>query len=79
MKVLFIGGTGNISATCSRLAVKNGIDLYHMNRGKVIAEIPAEVKTSRSLSNFAANRLKTILNIKDESKVRLCFLNSPSV
>lgn len=34
MKVLFIGGTGIISSACSELAVKNGIDLYHLNRGK---------------------------------------------
>lgn len=33
MKVLFIGGTGNISAACSRLAVEQGIDLYLLNRG----------------------------------------------
>lgn len=34
MKVLFIGGTGNISASVSRLAVEKGIDLYLLNRGK---------------------------------------------
>ncbi|MCB0686128.1 MAG: NAD-dependent epimerase/dehydratase family protein [Saprospiraceae bacterium] len=34
MKVLFIGGTGNISAACSKLAIEKGIDLYHLNRGK---------------------------------------------
>lgn len=33
MKVLFIGGTGNISSACSRLALQQGMDLYHMNRG----------------------------------------------
>ena len=33
MKVLFIGGTGNISSASSRLAVSRGIDLYHLNRG----------------------------------------------
>jgi nucleoside-diphosphate-sugar epimerase len=33
MKVLFIGGTGNISTPVSRLAVSRGIDLYHLNRG----------------------------------------------
>jgi nucleoside-diphosphate-sugar epimerase len=33
MKVLFIGGTGNISTAVSRLCVKNGIELYHLNRG----------------------------------------------
>ena len=34
MKVLFIGGTGNISTATSRLAVAKGIDLYLLNRGK---------------------------------------------
>lgn len=34
MKVLYIGGTGNISSASSRLAVKMGIELYHLNRGK---------------------------------------------
>ncbi len=33
MKVLFIGGTGNISASVSRLCVEMGIDLYLLNRG----------------------------------------------
>ena len=45
MKVLFIGGTGNISGACSRQAVENGVELFHMNRGIVSADIPAEVKT----------------------------------
>lgn len=33
MKVLFIGGTGNISTAVSRLFVNNGVDLYHLTRG----------------------------------------------
>ena len=33
MKVLFIGGTGNISTPVSEMAVARGIDLYHLNRG----------------------------------------------
>jgi nucleoside-diphosphate-sugar epimerase len=33
MKVLFIGGTGNISTAVSKHAVELGIDLYHLNRG----------------------------------------------
>jgi nucleoside-diphosphate-sugar epimerase len=45
MKVLFIGGTGNISSACSRLAVDSGIDLYHLNRGIVKADVPSKVKT----------------------------------
>jgi putative NADH-flavin reductase len=34
MKVLFIGGTGIISTACSELAVRRGIELYHLNRGQ---------------------------------------------
>lgn len=33
MNVLFIGGTGNISVSVSRLAVERGFDLYLLNRG----------------------------------------------
>ncbi|WP_100616198.1 NAD-dependent epimerase/dehydratase family protein [Confluentibacter citreus] len=46
MKVLFIGGTGNISSACSELAISRGIDLYHLNRGKTSKIRPIEgVKT----------------------------------
>ena len=34
MKVLFIGGTGNISTAVSRLCVQRGIELHLLNRGK---------------------------------------------
>jgi nucleoside-diphosphate-sugar epimerase len=40
VKVLFIGGTGNISTAVSRLAVESGIDLYHFNRGMRRASMP---------------------------------------
>lgn len=33
MKVLFIGGTGNISTASSCLAIERGIELWHLNRG----------------------------------------------
>jgi len=36
MKILFIGGTGNISAACSRLAIKKGWELYLLTRGNSI-------------------------------------------
>ena len=39
MRVLFIGGTGNISTEVSRLAVARGIDLWLLNRGKRAAGI----------------------------------------
>lgn len=34
MKVLFIGGTGNISTSVSKLAVQQGVDLYLLHRGR---------------------------------------------
>ena len=52
MKVLFIGGTGNISVAVSNLAIKRGIDLYLLNRGNTgitiegAKTITAWIKTS---------------------------------
>jgi nucleoside-diphosphate-sugar epimerase len=40
MKVLYIGGTGNISAASSRLSVEQGIDLYLLTRGQRAVDIP---------------------------------------
>lgn len=44
MKILFIGGTGNISAWVSRLTVAKGFELYLLNRGRLKVDIPG-VKT----------------------------------
>jgi len=40
MKVLFVGGTGVISSASSALALKQGIDLYLLNRGQSARPIP---------------------------------------
>ncbi len=39
MKALFIGGTGNISTSVSRLAVRRGIELFLLNRGRTGSDI----------------------------------------
>jgi nucleoside-diphosphate-sugar epimerase len=44
MKVLFIGGTGIISSACSDLAVRRGIDLFLLNRGRSERESPEGAK-----------------------------------
>ena len=44
MKVLFIGGTGNISEAVSSLAAAKGIDLYLLNRGQRNEFVPAGAK-----------------------------------
>jgi len=45
MRVLFIGGTGNISTACTELAVECGIDLTLLRRGQRAASVPAPVRT----------------------------------
>jgi len=47
MRVLFIGGTGNISTACTRLAADRGIDLTVMVRGNTAAELPRNVRVMR--------------------------------
>jgi nucleoside-diphosphate-sugar epimerase len=44
MKVLFIGGTGIISSACSELALKRGIELYMLNRGRSVRPAAAGAK-----------------------------------
>jgi nucleoside-diphosphate-sugar epimerase len=39
LKILFIGGTGNISTAVSKLCVERGIDLYLLNRGTTNVKI----------------------------------------
>ncbi|MEL4455634.1 SDR family oxidoreductase [Lutimonas vermicola] len=55
MKILFIGGTGNISRASSALAIERGMDLYLLNRGN----------TSTAMEG--ARNLKADIN--DKSKV----------
>jgi nucleoside-diphosphate-sugar epimerase len=40
MRVLFIGGNGNISAACSRLCVERGMEVFLLNRGKRATTVP---------------------------------------
>lgn len=47
MKVLFIGGTGNISEAVSKLALEKGIDLYLLNRGQRSHLFPEGAKILR--------------------------------
>ncbi len=44
MKILFIGGTGTISAGCSHRAVHKGFDLTLLNRGKTDRPVPEEAR-----------------------------------
>ncbi len=52
MKVLFIGGTGNISAASSRLAIEKGMDLYLMTRGETQADISGAKTITADINNL---------------------------
>ncbi len=56
MKVLFIGGTGIISSACSALAVKQGIELFHFNRGKSHRKIEGVITITGDIRNPAEAR-----------------------
>jgi len=43
MRVLFIGGTGNLSLDCTRQALAQGMEVYHLNRGTRPDRVPAGV------------------------------------
>lgn len=44
MKILFIGGTGVISSSCSELCIEKGFDLFLLNRGKSFRTPPQKAK-----------------------------------
>lgn len=52
MKVLFIGGTGNISTSVSKLCVEHSIDLYLLNRGKRKVQIDGVKTINADISNI---------------------------
>jgi nucleoside-diphosphate-sugar epimerase len=51
VKVLFIGGTGNISTAVSKLSITQGIDLYLLNRGTRQVDIPRAKIIKGDISN----------------------------
>lgn len=55
MRVLFIGGTGNLSYDASLLAVERGIELYHLNRGtRADKAIPGVATLAADVADEAA-------------------------
>ncbi|MGE5785410.1 MAG: SDR family oxidoreductase [Myxococcales bacterium] len=56
MRVLFIGGTGIISAAVSRLAVRSGIDLWLCNRGQRLDGLEGAHQMQVDVGDVAALR-----------------------
>ena len=73
MKVLFIGGYGNISWWCTKRAIEKGYDVYLLNREqttKTRREIPkeanviiADYRNFFKLFNFKFFKFKVSINI----------------
>ena len=68
MKVLFIGGTGNISTPASRLALERGMNLYHLNRGNTkvalsgVKTILGDINKPNDLSELANHHWDVVVN-----------------
>ncbi|MCF7803083.1 MAG: NAD-dependent epimerase/dehydratase family protein [Candidatus Marinimicrobia bacterium] len=48
MRVLFIGGTGIISSACAARCIELGHDLYLLNRGQSVRQIPEQANVLRA-------------------------------
>jgi nucleoside-diphosphate-sugar epimerase len=77
MKVLFIGGTGNLSLDCSRRALAKGMELWHLNRGTsggaplpgvvtLNADIRDEAAASRALAGESFDAVVDFVAYKPE-------------
>lgn len=51
MKVLFIGGTGNISSVVSRKCLDSDWELYLLNRGKRVVNVPGAHQITGDITN----------------------------
>lgn len=60
MRVLFIGGTGNISSACVALALSRGMEVYVLNRGKRGGNLPEGTKTLVADIHDAAGTLQSL-------------------
>jgi nucleoside-diphosphate-sugar epimerase len=61
MKILFVGGTGNISSAVSKVVIEQGHELYHLNRGlrehnvKGVNSIVADIKDKKAVFEVLKN------------------------
>ena len=70
MKILFIGGTGIISTSCTREALEQGHELFHLNRGnhpdrapRGVTTLKADSRDSRQVEKaVAGHRFDCVVN-----------------
>lgn len=77
MKILFIGGTGNISAECAKLAIKRGAEVSVLNRGNkdnkalagarvILADIHNEDAVAAKTADMYFDSVVNFINFKPE-------------
>jgi nucleoside-diphosphate-sugar epimerase len=76
MRVLFIGGTGNISTACTRLAVERGFDVHLLNRGRrpvsiagvklITTDWQNEAATTEALAGYTWDAVVNFIAFKPE-------------
>ncbi len=79
MKILFIGGTGLISSEVSALAVKNGFDLYLLNRGTRAEFEPAGVKMLHGDINDEARIQELVKEVRFDAVVNWIVFEKESI
>jgi len=69
MRILFIGGTGNISAACARLCIARGMDVTLLNRGLRVPALPgartlrADIQDARAVARaLGSERFDAVAN-----------------
>ena len=82
MKVLFIGGTGNISLAATRLAAERGLEITLLTRGLQALDLPPNVRaiTADATNEAAATQLLACFNspcsgpkkLIDSSRIAKC-------
>ena len=54
MRILFIGGTGNLSGDCTTRALAKGMEVWHLNRGMQAGDLPGVRSLEADIRDEAA-------------------------
>jgi nucleoside-diphosphate-sugar epimerase len=79
MKVLFIGGTGNISSACTKRALEKGMEVFHLNRGIRGSPWGSKVRTLKADIRDPASVRSAIAGMRFYSVVQFLAFNPDHV
>lgn len=79
MKILFIGGTGVISSSCSELCIEKGYELYLINRGNSFRKPPSKAKILKANINDIGFVKSLLANYQFDSVVDWIAFNENDV